>query len=352
MKACFSLLLLLTYFSLPAQKVDLDRFHFTAQYRNFPNVQLDKEYVTYNLSFGGSPITKAFMMEDDLDRSINLYGWKKLRRDGHITVKTIFGDFIIKSSTVAERKEDIKDKDGKITGTRTYYSSRIVYNFPTSYMVVDYKGATLANEQIGNGDKTWSSDEYNNYKEAADYYNNNRNVIRGNLCRKDMVQDLATIASRVNFKFGYPPANNLLKLWILNNKKHPEYEATQAQWNSFKAVAARTTYEGVSEEDKKTLLSVVAYFDGLKTKYNGGDKTDKKMRYSCFYNNAMIYTWFLDNFDAAIKEADGLIANDFDSGDGKDLKKDAEKMAEALRKNNVNSLHYAINLDDARGPKQ
>jgi hypothetical protein len=56
--------------------------------------------------------------------------------------------------------------------------------------------------------------------------------------------------------------------------------------------------------------------------------------------------WFLDNFDAAIKEAEGLIANDFDTGDGKDLRKEAEKFKENLKKNKVNSLHYVINLDN------
>jgi hypothetical protein len=253
---------------------------------------------------------------------------------------------MIKSSTVNERKEEVKDKDGKLTGYRYYYSTVIIYNFPISYMVIDNKGPVLLNETVSSSDKTWTTEEYSSYKMAADYYNNNRSIIRSNLARTNMTQALASISNSLNYYYGYPPASNPTKLWILDNKKHPEYEPMQVQWKTFKEVAARTTYEGVSDEDKKTLFSVIAYFDGLKTKYATSDKADKKLRYAGFFNNAMIYMWFLDNFDAAIKEAEGLIANDFDTGDGKDLRKEAEKFKENLKKNKVNSLHYVINLDN------
>jgi hypothetical protein len=351
MKAKFLLLLLLICFSTFAQKVDLDRFHFNVQYRNFPNILVNKNYNTFNLLFGGSPTSKSFMMEDELYRSISIFGWKQLSYKGHLTIQTFFGDFIIKTSTVNERKEDIKDKDGKITGTKYHYSAQIVYTFPISYTVTDYKGAMLTTESVLGGDRTWVSQEYERYKDAADYYNNNRGVIRSNLSRKDMQEALRAITAKLNFNFGFPPASNYTKLWILNNKKHPEFEAAQKIWNQFKDVTPRVTYEGVSDADKQILLSVIAYFDGLKTKYAGSDKTDKKMRYSSYFNNAMIYTWFLDDFDAAIKEADGLIANDYDSGDGKDLKKDAERFKELLKRNAINSLHYVINVDDAMGPQ-
>jgi len=312
---------------------------------------VNKEYVTYNLVFGGSPVSKSYMLDDDIDHSINLIGWKKLNYDGHITIKTNFGDFIIQSSTITERKEDIKDKDGRVTGTKSYYSTKIVYNFPINYMVVDYKGVMVISETISSGDKGWTSPEYGIYKEATDYYRNNRDIIRSNISRENMKQALATISNSVNRKIGFPPATAYKKLWILNNKKHPDFETIQNKWEMVKSIATRTTHEAVSENDKQTLLSVIAYFDELKSKYRSNDKNDKKMKYSCFYNNAIIYAWFLDNFDAGIKEADGLIANDFDSGDGKDLKKEFEKLKEDLSKNNITSLHYIINVEDARGPR-
>lgn len=350
MKAIFSVLLLTVCTNCFTQKVDLDRFHFTVQYRNFPNTPVNKSYNTFNLLFGGSPTSKSFMMEDELVHSISIVGWKQLPYKAHIAVQTFFGDFIIKSSNVTERKEEVKDKDGKITGYKYYYAAQIVYNFPIRYTVTDYKGVMLTNETVISSDRTWTSTEYNNHKDAADYYNNNRSVIRGNLSRKDMGEALKSITGSLNFKYGFPPASYYTKLWILNNKKHPEYEATQAIWNRFKQAAARVTYEGVGEEDKAVFLSVIDYFNSLKIKYNGSDKTDKKMRYSSYYNNAMIYIWLLDNFDAALKEADDLIANDFDSGDGKDFKKDIERLQQGLKKVGVNSLHYVINVEDAVGP--
>lgn len=345
MKPCLSFLFAIICLTGFSQKVDLDRFHFTVQYRNMPNKQLNKDYNTYNLVFGGSPTSKNFMMEDDMALAIYIHGWKKVNSNGHLSIKTNFGDFMIKSSNINERKEEVKDKDGKVTGYKYYYSTVVVYNFPISYMVIDNKGPVLLNETVSSSDKTWTSDEYGSYRMASDYFNNNRHIIRSNLARTNMQQALTSISNSLNYYYGYPPANNPTKLWILDNKKHPEYDLMQVQWKTFKEVAARVTYETVSEEDRKTLLSVIAYFDGLKTKYATSDKTDKKMRYAAFFNNAMIYMWFLDNFDAAIKEAEGLIANDFDTGDGKDLRKDAEKFKENMKKNKVSSLHYTINVD-------
>lgn len=350
MRLLFLVLLSVVGSSSFAQKVDLDRFHFTVQYRNYPNTPLNKSYNTFNLMFGGSPTSKAFMMEDELNHSISIVGWKQLPYKGHITIQTFFGDFIIKSSNVTERKEEVKDKDGKVTGYKYYYAAQIVYNFPIRYTVTDYKNVMHANESIISNDRIWTSSEYNNYKDAAEYYNNNRSVIRGNLSRKDMAEALKSITNSLNFKYGFPTSSYYTKLWILNNKKHPEYEATQAIWNRFKQAAAKVTYEGVRDDDKATFLAVIDYFNSLKTKYNSSEKADKKMRYSSYYNNAMIYIWLLDNFDAALKEADDLIAKDFDSGDGKDFKKDIERLREGMKKAGVNSLHYSINVEDAVGP--
>ena len=84
---------------------------------------------------------------------------------------------------------------------------------------------------------------------------------------------------------------------------------------------------------------MIKYFDELKTKYSEDEKAHKKLRYSAWYNNAVLYM-ILDMPVNAVAEAEGLIANDYDKKDGERLKKDAEEMMELLNKNHISSRHF------------
>jgi hypothetical protein len=55
--------------------------------------------------------------------------------------------------------------------------------------------------------------------------------------------------------------------------------------------------------------------------------------------------------ELAIKEAEGLIANDFDEKDGKWLKEEAERMIKSFKANNTTTRHFTIDLARAEGPK-
>ncbi len=67
------------------------------------------------------------------------------------------------------------------------------------------------------------------------------------------------------------------------------------------------------------------------------------MRYSAYYNKAKIYL-ILDNPEAAIKECEALIANDYDTKDGERMRKEAEALISLFQKNNRNSRHFSIDL--------
>jgi hypothetical protein len=96
---------------------------------------------------------------------------------------------------------------------------------------------------------------------------------------------------------------------------------------------------GELEENLKPLIE---YFESLKTKYAGDDKWNKKMRYSAFFNLSKIY-YYLDRPAQAILQADGLIANDYDTKDGERLKREAQELLDLFNKTKFTTRHNIPN---------
>jgi hypothetical protein len=100
------------------------------------------------------------------------------------------------------------------------------------------------------------------------------------------------------------------------------------------------------------LKPAMEYFESLRTKYAGdAEKTNKKFRHCSYYAMGRIYL-LLDNPEAALKEADLLVANDFDVKDADPIKKDAANMIDRFKKNGVTSTHFAIDPGVNRPPSR
>jgi hypothetical protein len=94
---------------------------------------------------------------------------------------------------------------------------------------------------------------------------------------------------------------------------------------------------------KERIKPVIAYYEKVKTAYAGSDKEARKLRYASYYNLAKIYL-YLDDPNAAMREADALSMNDYDESDGRSLRSVAESLDEQLKKNNANSRHFPVDI--------
>jgi hypothetical protein len=94
---------------------------------------------------------------------------------------------------------------------------------------------------------------------------------------------------------------------------------------------------------------VIDYFEKAKTQYVTSDKEDRKMRYASYYDLAKIYL-YLDEPEKAMAEADALAMNDFDERDGRALHQAAQLLEDKLRKNNADTRHFAINVNNYTSP--
>ncbi len=333
------------------QKVDLDKFNFTFEYRDLPTMPQNAEYNTYSVKVNAASNIRNNFGESGIEDAVNMEGWKKISgATGHFVVSLTLDDLIISSSQINERVDVQKDKEGKETGRKYYYAATANYSWSGKAVVKDFRDATIGNFSLGSSTtKTWTSSEYSTRKEAADYYNNNRESLRDKFVRDEVTAGINELNSWLSSTYGYSNRKEYEIFWILDAKKHPETQAQKDMWETFKQAVATVTPDALSEETKEKFSTVIKYFDEIPSRFTTADKGDKKMRYASYYNKAKIYL-YLDNPEAAIKEAESLIANDYDTGDGKRLKKEAEALAELFKKNNKSSRHFQIDLSSATAP--
>src|SRR5580765_2192672 len=81
-----------------AQKVDLDRFYFSASYRDLPRTPLDTSYHTFSVSATTGPLTRYVVKPIDLEQRVAMDGWRRLNNGAHLQVQFRFDDVIIENT--------------------------------------------------------------------------------------------------------------------------------------------------------------------------------------------------------------------------------------------------------------
>src|SRR5262245_16556755 len=93
-KLIFTLLASLVMLSLSAQRVDLDRFNFTASFREFPDEPLPKEYKTYNVRIEAAPSLGLGYSTAGLENNINIDRKSTRLNSSHLSISA--ADFCLK----------------------------------------------------------------------------------------------------------------------------------------------------------------------------------------------------------------------------------------------------------------
>jgi len=336
---CSSLL----FVSAFAQRVDLDRFKFTASYRDFPNEPLPIEYKTYNVRIEASPSLGLGYTAANLESMINIEGLKKVTGTGHVTIIAILDDIVIEKTETKERVQVTKDKNN-VEITKSFFSTEMTYSFSARATIYDYRGSTVTSNYIlfdRENKRTYKTPEFSNPVDAANNFNNKALETRTNLAKQLVNGAVSNLNSYLNQTYGYSIQKVSDIFWVLNNKKHPEYSEQQKAWNNFKNAIVLMSPDEPLDKVKEKLKPVIAYYDKVKTLYAGSDKEARKLRYASYFNLAKIYL-YLDDPTAAMREADALAMNDYDESDGRNLRAVAESLDEQLKKNNASTRHFPV----------
>jgi hypothetical protein len=367
---CFSFLSVASF----AQKVDLDRFYFNVSYQDLPKTIVPLEQRTYatNIITDG-PISIQFPSAKVLNNQLNIYGWKKVTDNASVTVDLNLADFYEEGTTVETRKVEEKDKDGKVVRSYPMYtlvttyrgkgyavvSAPVVAKAPVAAAPVETAPkpanrflkstnqdapASDANSAASNTMRFNFSDQYT-YKTAENASQSflerenakNRSVNLQNRLREYVDNAIKSANTQLNYNFGFTPISFQEQLWIMDSKEEEgaiQKEAIEAVKVQFAGMRADQPIDKLTQD----LQPLIEYFESLKTKYTEDNKGSKKIRYSAYYNLGKIYL-YLDQPEKAIKEGEGLIANDYDKGDGKDLISSAKKLIDKFNAAQIRTRH-------------
>ena len=335
-----------------AQKIDLDRVFVPHQYRDLPSTPLDSTWRTYNVRVEVPSTISNAMSASSIEERVNLQGWKKVYGGGHAQFTVNFDDLMFDGQKIDQRKEETKNKVGVITATRYYYWSNVNYSIGATYSAKDWQSNVLINRSTISNSTTkmeWKSPEFSSYSEAERYFSNNRQAISNKLVKEHMESWLNSLNYSINDKYGFPVSTDQASLWTTDSKKHPENEAWVANMAKMKASVAKVTANGIDAATRAELMSSIEYMTGVRAKYAADEKSERKLRYACDYNNAVLYT-ILDMPDKAIESCNALIANDYDAKDGEKMIEKLNKIKELMAKNNKVGRHYSIDTSKFNTP--
>ena len=351
-----SLLLSLIFCSTLAftQKIDLDKLNFKAFYLQLPTNPFPQEYTTFSTKFiaNGINLTDAGFINGESDLAstyFNISGFKKVNMGGHFTIKVQIDGYNMGKPETVKKETTTKDKDGKET-TTVSYTLKFKYLVPIMYTITDLNGKILKDGPVAEGslEKTYETSSYSTTATLEKYWNDNAASTKRGLLGGFISEKLSLFQARLESEIGYVPRTNTDILWTSDSPKHPENDAFKKACEDTKvAMAEMTTIVPLNPAKVKP---IIAYFDSVLVKYTKDEKPERKLRYGAWYNMATIYYW-LEDFDNAIRCSEGLIANDYDKNDGKDLKIAAERLKAKLASGFIKTRHYVRDVTNAVAPE-
>ena len=360
-------------FTTHAQKVDLDRFYFDVSYQILPKeyVPIEKRTFSSKVKLGGA--LQTYINPTSVNEQINIIGWKKVDENATVNIELNLEDFVEKGASSQSRVEEIKDKDGRVTSRKEYFFVVAKY---TARGYAKVKGpitpSPLTNKQIEedkakqaaastnrflknavvkkdtsaskdgyninfNGELEYKSKEYTDNVAPMKDFSLNKTAIKDKTLRDFADNSVSSFKSNINYTYGFKPKFDKEILWILDAKN----EEAKSQADAIEAVKeffATMKADEPIDELKLNMQSLIEYFDSLKSKYAEDNKPSRKMRYSAYYNLAVIYI-LLDEPEKAIMESEKLIANDYDKADGKALIEKANNLIASFKAAKTNTTH-------------
>lgn len=352
MKKLYPFLFLIIPFTLVAQKsVDLDKFRFRVQFRSLPAMKIDSSYRTFDVQVETTRMMTPFMQDLEPDKSVRIEGWRKLSKSGHLSVNVKIGDLIPGDVAIKERVVTTKNNSGVITGTKTFYCQEVTYTFEAEADITDYKGMHIIDQQLADRSykRIYRSPEFTIKTLAEGYFVLNSLAITKDLFRENVNNAMHSLSERLTTNFGYDEVTVNDYIWVVDSRKHPEYNnwhnAVQQMTDVLFSMTANKSIDGTREQMKP----VIDYFEKIRKIYSSNSRHDRKIRYATYFNLAVLY-YYLDDPQSMMKEANGLALNDFDSKDAKGFETTATWLRNIFEQTNIHTRHFYIDVNTFKGP--
>jgi hypothetical protein len=352
MKKVYTLVCLhLSFFAAFSQSVDLDRYNFNASYIDLPKMVIDTSFKTYFVEFDASSALIKDLEELDPAEMVYIDGWKKLSGNGHVKIYTRLEDILIENVEVKERIEILKDKKGKEVGRKSHFYTQLSYSFAAESRVLDYRGNQITTMKLAdrNSRQIYNGKEFHSFLEASLHYRYRGIDFVKEISSRAVQNAMNQLSSTMTYSYGYASRTVTDFLWILDSKKHPEYEGHKRAWLAFKQAMFQMNAEEPLDEVRKSLVPVIKYYESIKKKYTTRSKADRKIRYASYFNLAKIH-YYLDDPDASMREAGELTMNEYDEKDGKRLEIAAAQLKILLKLNKFTGRHFPLEIEKYTAP--
>ncbi|MCP9756878.1 hypothetical protein EGI26_17065 [Lacihabitans sp. CCS-44] len=331
-----------------AQRVDIDKAKFVIKRTFLPRNPLAEDVFFYGVNVKNSASVRQYMQEDEIASRIKIDGFQ--RADGQpnsVTINMNFDEFIVRKNELTSRTEETKDKAGKVTKSY-YYRIKLTYTLGAAYEVKspDNKDIVKYVNYYDNSDlKVWESSEYSTSAEANRYYNDNSASIRANILTNLVNAFTNRISSYLRYEIGFASQELNEYFWILDSKKHDEFENNQKITKQLIEEMKRFTANSKPENVDEHFKPYFDYFNKL-AKLDMEEKGNKKLVYAALYNLSIL-SYYLDDPIQSKVIAERLIKDDIDEKDGKELVKNADYLIDVFKKNNKFSTHFERKIPEA-----
>lgn len=374
-------------FLLNGQKVDIDKYRIYVEYASLPKHKVSPDARTYSLDVSG----KYKFDKAEIEQALNLRGWELVEADGDVHVKLKMQDFVRGKSSSKKRTEKQKDKDGKVTGSTTYYTysskntgraSLYIYG-PKNPFVEKKKDKgkkkkskrdkkkeaeakkkadnpflagvdDLATEEaeeselVAKFDLTQNyevkSKEYTSSKKAYNDYNDKAN----NAYSEQLDGYQSDVINRANYylnqTYGYNKQRDYAKFKRLDSKKHPEYQMFDNATTALKEIFSKKKFNRNYDELTGAINPIAEYYKTVVEKYNKDDKHPKRLKAAAMYNLGQIY-YYTDQPDKVIEIGNQYIAWGHDKKDGEKFVKKAQKLHERMIFHEVSGRFFETSED-------
>lgn len=328
------------------KKIDLDKYHLDVTHIALPKfVVQDIEKRTFQCD-----LKINFKHDDFFNREpaskIKLPGFTLSNAIPTVKVEVTLEDVSFYTVDKIERVVEVKDKAGVVVSKKYYYKAVSRYKCNGKYMLMGpSSGSNGAAEQVDAGslntELTRETAEFDSYSKAYEQFNSIRPKLLEEVKNEYVNNSANFINKTLTYHYGLLKHTYTDHFWLLDTKAHPENEKHQALKGTLKLALAKVSATESLDDFRKEIEPILAYFEECKTKYPEDSKKDIKMRFASFYNKMTLY-YIAEMPQEAIKEAEGLILNDYDTSDGTTMIRLVKSMEESFKTAGVKTRHFKI----------